>query len=152
MMLRRQNDEHSSGTTPEFSITRIFDAPRELVWCAWTEEAELAQWLRPFGVSTDSVSFDVRIGGHYEYTMTNDQTGEKFPTGGVFLEIAPIDRLVFTWGEPNAPVETAPVISLTFIEQNDRTELVFHLRGFAGKPGDGFVYDGWDEVKSPVVV
>ena len=132
-------------TTPEFSITRTFDAPRELVWRAWTEEAELAQWLRPFGVSTDSIAFDVRVGGHYTYTMTNDETGENFPTGGVYLEISPIDRLVFTWGEPGAPVETAPVITLTFTEQENRTELLFHLRGYSGEPGDNFVYDGWDE-------
>lgn len=132
-------------TAPEFSITRSFDAPRELVWRAWTQEAELAQWLRPFGVSTDSVAFDVRVGGHYTYTMTNDETGEKYPTGGVFLEVDPIDRLVFTWGEPGTPVETAPVITLTFTEQDNRTGLLFHLRGYSGAPGDHFVYDGWDE-------
>ncbi len=131
--------------TPEFTILRTFDAPRELVWRAWTEEAELAQWLRPFGVSTDSLSFDVRVGGRYAYTMTNEETGERFPTGGVYLEIEPISRLVFTWGEPGAPVESAPVITLTFTAQGDRTELLFHLRGFAGTPGDGYVYDGWDE-------
>ena len=131
---------------PEFSITRTFDVPRELVWRAWTEEDQLAQWLRPFGVSTDSVAFDVRVGGRYSYTMTNDETGETFPTGGVFLEVEPMDRLVFTWGEPDAPVETAPVITLTFVANEPaRTELVFHLRGFEGRPGDGFVYDGWDE-------
>ncbi|WP_449282979.1 SRPBCC family protein [Leucobacter sp.] len=134
-----------SDTRPEFSISRVFDAPRELVWRAWTEETELAAWLHPFGVSTDSVSFDVRVGGRYTYTMTNDETGERFPTGGVFLEVEPFDRLVFTWGEPGAPVDTAPVITLTLVPQGDRTELVFHLRGFEGKPGDGFVYDGWDE-------
>ncbi|MGO3148140.1 MAG: SRPBCC family protein [Leucobacter sp.] len=136
----------TSAMTPEFSITRTLDAPREVVWGAWTEESELAQWLRPFGVSTDSVSFDVRVGGHYAYTMTNNETGEKFPTGGVFLEVEPMGRLVFTWGEPGAPVETAPVITLIFTAQGaDRTELVFHMRGYDGKPGDGFVYDGWDE-------
>lgn len=130
---------------PEFSITRVFDAPRELVWRAWTEEAELAQWLHPFGVSTDSVSFDVRVGGRYRYTMTNDETGERFPTGGEYLEVEPVNRLVFTWGDPDAPVEGAPVISLTLIPRGEKTELVFHLRGIAGAPGDGFVYDGWDE-------
>lgn len=135
----------SPAATPEFSITRTFDAPRQLVWRAWTDESELAQWLRPFGVSTDSVSFDVRVGGHYSYTMTNDETGGTFPTGGVFLEVDPMDRLAFTWGEPGAPIETAPVITLTFTEQGDGTELVLHLRGFDGKPGDGFVYDGWAE-------
>lgn len=136
---------HPETQTPEFSITRLFNAPRETVWRAWTEESELAQWLRPFGVSTDSVSFDVRVGGTYRYTMTSDETGEKFPTGGTFLEIDPMDRLVFTWGDPETPTETAPAITLTFTEHDDGTELVFHLRGFAGQPGDGFVYDGWDE-------
>lgn len=131
--------------TPEFSITRLFNAPRKTVWRAWTEDPELAQWLRPFGVSTDSVSFDVRAGGTYRYTMTSEETGEKFPTGGTFLEVDPMDRLVFTWGDPETPVEIASVITLTFTEHDDGTELAFHLRGFAGQPGDGFVYDGWDE-------
>jgi uncharacterized protein YndB with AHSA1/START domain len=135
----------SAGTEPQFSITRVFDAPRELVWRAWTAEAELASWLHPFGVSSDSVSFDVRVGGRYRYTMTNDETGEQFPTGGEYLEVEPMDRLVFTWGEPDAPVDGTPVITLTFTPQGERTELVFHLRGYDGKPGDGNVYDGWDE-------
>lgn len=106
--------ESAPHETPEFSITRTFDAPRDLVWRAWTVESELAQWLRPFGVSTDSVSFDVQVGGRYRYTMTNAETGEVFPTGGEFLEVTPQDRLVFTWGEPDIPVDIAPVITLTF--------------------------------------
>lgn len=135
----------NAPTTGEFTITRTFDAHRELVWRAWTEESHLAQWLRPFGVSTSSISFDVQVGGAYRYTMTNDETGETFPTGGTFLEVEPMDRLVFTWGDPATPVEEAPVITLTFLEKGERTELVFHLLGYQGEPGDGFVYDGWDE-------
>lgn len=135
----------STDQIPEFSITRTLDAPRDLVWRAWTDESELAQWLGPFGVTTDSVAFDVRAGGRYRYTMTNDETGEQFPTGGEFLEVLPQDRLVFTWGEPDTPVESAPVITLTFSPQGEQTELVLHLRGYDGQPGDGFVFDGWDE-------
>ena len=134
-----------SSDAPEFSITRVFDVPRELLWRAWTEDAELAQWLHPFGFAVEGLSFDVRVGGRYRYTMTNDETGEKFPTGGEYIEVAPYDRLAFTWDEPDGPVDGAPVITLSFTEQGTSTELVFHLRGIAGKPGDGFVYDGWDE-------
>lgn len=134
-----------SASTEEFTIVRTFDAPRELVWRAWTDEAELAQWLHPFGVTTGSVAFDVRVGGRYRYTMTNTETGQTYPTGGEYVEVEPFDRLVFSWGEPDASVDDAPRVSLTFIAHGDQTELVFHLRGFAGKPGDGFVYDGWDE-------
>ena len=136
---------HEPTQIPEFSITRTIAAPRETVWRAWTEEAELAQWLRPFGVSTGSVSFDVRVGGEYRYTMTNDETGEQYPTGGVFLEVQPPEKLVFTWGVPGEPMKSAPVITLTLEEENDGTELVFHLRGLAGEPGDGYVHDGWVE-------
>lgn len=135
----------SQQEPPQFSLTRVLDAPRELVWRAWTQESELAQWLRPFGVSADSVRADVRVGGRYRYTMTNDETGEKFPTGGECLQVDPIDRLAFTWGDPDAPVEGTPVITLTFTPQGERTELVLHMLGYAGRPGDGFVYDGWDE-------
>lgn len=135
----------STHDTPQFTITREFDAPRDAVWRAWTDERELAAWLHPFGVSSDSVSFDVRVGGRYRYTMTNDETGEEYPTGGEFLEVEPIDRLVFTWGEPDAPADGAPVITLTFTDRGERTELVFHLHGIEGAPGDENVYDGWDE-------
>lgn len=124
-----------------FTITRTFDAPSEAVWRAWTQEEELAQWLFPFGVSTESISFDVRVGGRYRYTMVNDETGETFPTGGEFLEVVPHERLKLTWGDPEAPVEGSPVITLHFRP----SELEFTLQGFAGEPGDGFVYDGWDE-------
>ncbi|MGI6879112.1 SRPBCC family protein [Microbacterium sp. gxy059] len=130
---------------PQFSIVRVFDAPRELVWRAWTDASELAQWLHLFEVSTSNIAFDVRVGGRYRYTMTNEETGEQFPTGGEYLEVEPFDRLVFTWGDPDAPVAGTPVITLTFLPRGDSTELVFHLFGYEGAPGDGVVYDGWDE-------
>jgi len=136
------NDELLSEKR-QFTITRTFNAPRELVWKAWTDEKEVTNWLCPLGVSSDSVSFDVRVSGRYRYTMKNAETGEEFPTGGEYLEVDPYDRLVFTWGDPDAPIEGTPVITLSFIPKGEHTELIFHLRGYEGEPGDGFVYDGW---------
>lgn len=136
-----------AATAAEFTITRLLDAPRELVWRAWTEAAELTHWHHPQGVSTpiESIAFDVRDGGHYRYTMVDDTTGEEYPTGGVFLEVVWPERLVFTWARPDDPVETAPVATVTLTEHGERTELVFHLRGLVGHPGDENVYDGWHE-------
>ena len=57
----------------------------------------------------------------------------------------PVDRLVFTWGDPDAAVDAAPVVTLTLTARGDQTDLVFHMLGHEGKPGDGFIYDGWDE-------
>jgi uncharacterized protein YndB with AHSA1/START domain len=126
---------------PEFTITRTLNARRELVWRAWTEKKQLARWLP--STPLESISFDVQVGGRYRYTIVNTKTGEEFPTGGVFLEAVPFERLVFTWGYPDAPIEDSPVVTLTLTEHGDRTEMVFHLRGCAGHPGDKYFYDGW---------
>ncbi|MGO1539319.1 MAG: SRPBCC family protein [Leucobacter sp.] len=149
----------STGTTtPEFTINRVIAASRERVWQGWTRREEFAQWLHPFGVRLDEVFFDIRVGGDYRYTMVNEETGEQFPTGGTFFEIEEPLRLVFSWGEPGATVDSAAVISVTLRdapgesggagadgESDAATALEFHLRGFEGHAGDNFVYDGWME-------
>ena len=128
---------------PEFTIIRSLNARPEIVWRAWTEEKELVNWLP--STPLESISFDVRKGGRYRYTMVNIETGEEFPTGGVFLDVVPFERLVFTWGYPDEPIESSPVVTLTLTANGDRTEMTFHLRGFAGHPGDQYVYDGWSD-------
>lgn len=131
--------------TAEFTITRVFDAPRDLVWRAWTDPDEAPHWWHPRGVSTprESVDFDFQVGGRYRYTMVNDATGELYPTGGQYLEISEPERLSFTWAGPDDAVEDSPVVTVTLAELGDKTEMTFHLRGIAGSPGDGNVYDGW---------
>ena len=138
-------DSTAAGASATFTITRLLHAPRDVVWRAWTDEDELARWLYDFGrTPRESISFDVREGGSYRYTLISDN-GEEYPTGGVFLEVVPPERLVFTWGNPGDSIDTASVVTITLTERDGRTELVFSLRGIAGHPGDGNVYDGWDQ-------
>lgn len=134
-------------TTPEFTITRTLDAPRELVWRAWTEPEQLVQWLHPLGCTTprESLAFDVRKGGKYTYTMVVDDTGDKYQTGGEFLEVVPPERLVFTWGIPENPTVKDPVATVTFTSEGTKTRMEFHLRGVESQPGEDGVYDGWNE-------
>jgi uncharacterized protein YndB with AHSA1/START domain len=128
---------------PEFTITRMLRAPREIVWRAWTEAGELVNWLP--STPLESITFDVRKGGRYRYTMVNKESDQEFHTGGVFLDVVPFERLVFTWGYPDAPIESSPVVTLTLTAHGDGTEMTFHLRGIAGHPGDRYVYDGWSD-------
>jgi uncharacterized protein YndB with AHSA1/START domain len=131
----------------QFTITRVFDAPRELVWRAWTESADAAEWWHPRGIEikAGSVAVDVRPGGRYAYTMVNPADGAEYPTVGVYREVDPPRRLVFTWASPGDPDDAAPVITVDLRElEGDRTEMLFQMRGIAGAPGDGDVYDGWD--------
>ncbi|BDZ54980.1 SRPBCC family protein [Agromyces marinus] len=137
----------TAQTDAQFTITRIFDAPREAVWLAWTESADAAEWWHPRGIviKDGSVSVDARPGGRYAYTMVDPADGTEYPTAGVYREVDPPRRLVFTWGSPGDPDESAPVITVDLRELEDsRTEMLFHVRGFPGAPGDENVYDGWD--------
>ena len=132
-----------------FTITRVFDAPRELVWRCWTDPDEAPAWLHPRGVVTprEHVDFDVRPGGRYRYTMVAGD-GTEYPTTGTYREVSPPDRLVFTWGSPGDPDATMPLITIELAEHGtdaQQTRMTFQLEGFAGAPGDGYVYDGWSE-------
>jgi hypothetical protein len=81
----------SQGTTREFTITREFAAPRELVFRAWTDPEHLTRWYGPRGFTTprDSIAADVRPGGTWRATMIVDETGQEIPTGGFYLEVGP---------------------------------------------------------------
>jgi uncharacterized protein YndB with AHSA1/START domain len=77
------------------TLTRIFDAPRSLVWEAWTDPKMMAQWFGPRGFTSTIVALDVRVGGSLRIVM-HGPDGHEYPMKGEFLEITPPERLVFT--------------------------------------------------------
>ncbi|MCO5223066.1 MAG: SRPBCC domain-containing protein [Thermomicrobiales bacterium] len=130
-----------------FKIVRVFGATPEEVWAAWTDPDAAAQWWHPYGTSTprEEVEIDARVGGHYTYTMVNDSTGERVVTAGVYLEVTPYERLVFSWGSPGDDPMDTPRITVTLEAVDADTRMTFELRGVEGFKGDNFFYDGWDE-------
>lgn len=83
----------------EVTITRVYDAPRELVWRAWTEPERLAQWWgkRGWTARLDSIVIDPRPGGAFRVT-TVDADGAELTTEGVFAEVLAPERLTFAGG------------------------------------------------------
>ncbi len=128
-----------------FTLVRTFEATPEELWKARTDPESAAQWWHPRGASTprESVEIDARVGGSYTYTMVNDASGETVITGGVYREVVPFKRLVFTWGYPNGEPDDTPVVTITLEPVGERTRMTFDLRGVDGKKGDGSFYDGW---------
>ncbi len=87
--------------TKEVVITRVFNAPRELVFKAWTDPALLAQWWGPRGVTNPECEIDVRVGGAIHVVMlAGDElgglAGQRWPMKGVFQEIEAPGKIVFT--------------------------------------------------------
>jgi uncharacterized protein YndB with AHSA1/START domain len=111
-----------------FTITRVFDAPRELVFAAWTEPAQFARW---FGgeadVPVETVTLDVRPGGAWRALMhLTDPQPMVLDFHGEFTEVVAPERLVFTLLNPMAPDDpTAEVITVTLTDLGGKTEMFF---------------------------
>jgi uncharacterized protein YndB with AHSA1/START domain len=79
----------------ELVLCRIIDAPREKVFRAWTDPVLLKQWFAPAPFTTPIVETDVRAGGS-SYFVMRDPQGNEYPNRGVYLEVIPNQKLVFT--------------------------------------------------------
>lgn len=128
----------------DLMITRVFDAPRELVFDAWTRPEHMAGWYGPIGVTTplSSISMDVRPGGTWRATMVKDDDGTEFPQSGVYQEVVAPERLVFTWGAPDDPGRQA-LATITFAETGGKTTMTFHLTGLPAELEQS-VREGWN--------
>lgn len=85
----------------EIVMTRTFNAPRELVWKAWTDPEHLRQWWGPFGPEHTTCDIDFRIGGTINIMM-KAQDGNTYPAKAEFIDIVAPERIVYE-GAPDAP-------------------------------------------------
>lgn len=79
----------------ELSITRLMDAPRDRIFRAWTDPELMKQWFCPRPWTTPVVETDVRTGGG-SYVLMKGPNGEEMPMHGVYLEVVPNEKIVFT--------------------------------------------------------
>jgi uncharacterized protein YndB with AHSA1/START domain len=113
----------------ELVITRIFDAPRSLVFKAWTDPEHLAQWWGPKGFTTPVCEIEARSTGALRILMRGPD-GAEYPMTGVIREIVAPERLVFTSvamdGDGKRLLEG--VTTVTFAEQGGKTKLTLQTR------------------------
>jgi uncharacterized protein YndB with AHSA1/START domain len=94
---------NEGAATREFELTRVFDAPRPLVFKVWTDPRYVASWWGIDGATNPVCELDVRPGGAWRIDMRT-ATGVIYPNGGVFLEVVENERLVFSdIPDPNSP-------------------------------------------------
>jgi uncharacterized protein YndB with AHSA1/START domain len=114
----------------EVTITRIFNAPRAVVFRAWTDPVQLAQWWGPKGFTNPVCEIDVRIGGALRIHMRGPD-GSIYPMKGEFREIVPPERLAFT----NIALDEAGnailegFTTVTFADDGGKTTLTLRPRG-----------------------
>jgi len=120
----------------EFTITRIFDALRAIVWKAWTDPEMVKRWWGPRGVATPTCKVDARKGGKINIVMVAGKelgpaAGQEWPMTGTFEEVAPQGRLVYTASAlqdrkgSQSLLETRTTV--TFDDLHGKTKLTVHI-------------------------
>jgi uncharacterized protein YndB with AHSA1/START domain len=135
----------------ELYIERVFDAPRELVWKAFTDPDQIAKWFGPVGYSVprDSVEVDLRVGGHQKLTMVPDDPSYPpgGPSDGVFDEIVENELLVIHEVLEGEMAELFGAdridLRLELHDENGKTRLVIHQgpykEDFVGNAREGWM-------------
>ena len=126
-------------------MTRVFDAPRRLVFDAHTKPELLKRWLLgPDGWSMPICEVDLRIGGRYLYVWRREKDGTEMRSGGVFREIVVPERIVATeqFEDPWYPGEA--VNTLTLVEENGKTTLRQTMRYESREARDGVLKSGME--------
>ena len=133
-------------TFREIEFVRIFDAPRELVWRAWTDPDQVAVWWGPAGMHTprETVDLDVRPGGVFRVTMVSDENGAAFPSDMRYTKVDEPSVLEFEWDADRGL--GAGRVTITLRDLGDgRTEMTNHYAGWATDAIEPFMRQGTDQ-------
>lgn len=142
----------------ELVITRLFDAPRKLVWKAWTDPEHFKLWWGPKDFTCPFCEMDLRVGGKYLNCMRSPESQDYWTTG-VYKEIVPFERIVYTdsfadaegnvvpathYGmDPDFPLET--LVTVTFEDDNGKTRMTLKHAGMPAGETSEQAGAGWDQ-------
>ncbi|MRS03869.1 SRPBCC domain-containing protein [bacterium] len=147
-----------SPKVSDLVVTRVFDAPVERVWQAWTDPKHLSLWWGPKDFTAPAIQLDLREGGKYLYCMRGPD-GKDYWTTGTFQEIVPLKRLVYTdsfsdehgnivpasyYGmEGDFPLEM--VVTVLFEELPGKTKMILKHSGMPEDENKEMTGQGWNE-------
>ena len=131
----------------EVTITRVFDAPRDLVFAAWTESERMKEWWGPRGFTAPLCESDARPGGKLRIHMRGPD-GTIYPMAGVYEEFVPVERVVCrSWAhdENEADAEFEILTTATFEDAGGKTKLTMNARVVKAGPGAEFAINGMEQ-------
>ena len=150
-------NQSDTQQTQELVIERVFDAPLERVWEAWTDPEQMKKWWGPKDFTAPTVEIDLKEGGKYLNCMRSPD-GHEFWSTGVYREIVPMERLVITdsfadeqgnvvpgahYGMPDVPLETE--VTVTFEDQEGKTKMTLRHAGMPVGEHGSQAQSGWNE-------
>ena len=106
-----------ANVKPSLTIKRRFKASPAQVYAAWTQPEQLAKWMGPVGTTAAEAEADVRVGGRYHIRMI--VPGDEHNVSGVYREVVPNERLVFTWAWRTLPKERESLVIIQLKDDGD---------------------------------
>lgn len=142
-----------------YTMSRVFDAPRELVWKACTDPELLPKWWGPRYLTTVVDKMDLKVGGVWRY-IQKDAEGNEYAFNGVFKQVAPPERLTYTFEfEPMAGHISTETITFEALPEGKTrilTRTVFDtledLEGMLQSGMEGGAVETWDRLEELLVV
>jgi len=131
----------------ELTITRLFNAPRDLIFRMWSEPEHMNRWFHPKDFAVPEATMDFRPGGAWSSRILRAD-GTSYRMAGSYLEIVTNERIVFThaWiGDDGKPGHET-VITVTFEDAGKGTSFTFHQAAFETEVKRDSHIEGWDEV------
>jgi uncharacterized protein YndB with AHSA1/START domain len=125
-------------------LTRLFDAPRERVWAAWTEAEHAARWWGPRHHPAIHVEIDARVGGKWRICLRGVEDGRELWHGGVFREVVRPQRLVFTFAwDAGAGPEEENLVTIGFAAEGNKTRMSLLQEPFVSRDEREGHTEGW---------
>ncbi len=151
-------EENKTTTGPDLVITRVFDAPRELVWKTWIDPEHVKRWWGPRAFTAPVIKIDFRVGGKFLGCMRAED-GKEYWSTGTYKEIVPMERIVCTdsFSDEHGNIVHASaygmgedwpeemLVTVTFEDLGDKTKLTLRHSGLPAGKMDDMAGTGWNE-------
>ncbi len=135
-----------ASAEPALEITRIINAPRALVFDAWTKPEHIVRWFGPKDFTVPEHMMEFREGGRYRFVMRSP-AGVLHPVYGVYKKISPPELIVFTWEREDEEGKdgSGTIVTVRLEEHGRKTKLTLHQATFRSVDGRDSHYGGWTE-------
>ncbi|TGM58426.1 SRPBCC family protein [Leptospira adleri] len=121
-MMNSLNNQKSNTADREIATSRVFDAPRELVWKVWTDPNHIGNWWGPNGFTNTIETMEVKPGGVWKLIM-HGPDGTDYPNRITYIEVIKPERLVYKHGSDMEDHPGDFHVTVTFEEENGKTKL-----------------------------
>jgi uncharacterized protein YndB with AHSA1/START domain len=132
----------ATAVKPSLTVKRRFNAPPQKVFAAWTDPEKVKRWMGPGEVVVLRAECDARVGGRYRWVMKTP-AGEEHDVSGVYREVVPSEKLVFTWAWKSTP-ERESLVTLSFKEDGGGTLMTMLHEQFFDEAARDSHQGGWN--------